>query len=299
MKIFDYKLFLFFFTMCSLNINSTEDSAAIVLPDRFLDWRVAERLDFRGQQLYDYINGGAELYISYGLTGMTGCKYESDSLPQLTAEIYEMTSAANAYGVYTQSRDIEECDFGQGSQSFPDFVLFWKGRYFVIVNTQEVTDRSAAAVRSLAALIDSLITDTGTPPDIVADIPQPNLVSAGFLYFHHYIWLNAYYFVADHNLLNINDKTDAVLAKYIDGDRRAYLLMVDYPDGAVAAVAFRQLIEKYAPELRTDAPFVQLEDRTWFAAALDGQRVVAVFNAGTREFSEKLLNTAMKNKKLT
>jgi hypothetical protein len=278
--------------MCSLNINSTEDSATIVLPDRFLDWRAAERLDFRGRQLYDYINGGAELYISYGLAGMTGCKYESDSLPQLTAEIYEMTSPANAYGVYTQSRDIEEHDFGQGSQSFHDFILFWKGRYFVIVNTQEVTDRSTAAVRSLAALIDSLITDTGTPPDIVADIPQTNLVPAGFLYFHHYIWLNAYYFIADHNLLNISDQTDAVLAKYIDGDRRACLLMVDYPDVDTAAAAFRQLVEKYAPELRTDDPFVLLEDGTWFAAFLADRRIAAVFNAGTRTAAENIIRQA-------
>lgn len=265
------------------------------LPEEFSSYQITERLNYTGKELYDYINGGAELYISYGLVSMTGCKYTGENLPQITVEIYEMTSPANAYGVYTQSRDKEEQDYGQGSQSFSDFILFWKDCYFVIVNTQEVVPESEKAIKYLAGVIDKSIPKTGNIPAIINCLPKENLVPAGFLYFHHYIWLNAYYFIADYNILNIDEKTDAVSAKYGESDARSYLLLIEYPDETKTEKAYKQLQAKYAPELKSDEPFLQLEDKTWFSVWKKGKKLGAIFNGVSREKTEQLYKTTIIN----
>jgi hypothetical protein len=274
---------------------SAEQFPADSLPEQFRSYHATDRLNYTGKELYDYINGGAELYLSYGLAGMTGCKYNGENLPQVTVEIYEMTSPGNAYGVYTQSRDKEEYDYGQGSQSFPDFILFWKDRYFVIINTQEVVPESEKAIKYLAELIDRSIPNKGKTPAIINDLPKENLVPAGFLYFHHYIWLNAYYFIADHNILNIDEHTNAVSAKYGDANDRSYLLLVEYPDEEKSSEAYDQLQKKYAPELNPLDPFVRLEDNTWFSVWKKGKKLGAIFNGNSREKTEGLYKSTFNN----
>jgi hypothetical protein len=283
--------------MCCLNLFSAiaEKFPVDSLPEQFQSYRATDRLNYTGKELYDYINGGAELYLSYGLVSMTGCKYNGENLPQVTVEIYEMTSPENAYGVYTQSRDKEEYDYGQGSQSFPDFILFWKDCYFVIVNTQEVIPESEKAIQYLAELIDRSIPNKGKTPAIINDLPKENLLTAGFLYFHHYIWLNAYYFIANYNILNIDEHTNAVLAKYGDANTRSYLLLAEYPNEEKVSEAYNQLRKKYAPELNPDEPFVRLEDKTWFSVWKKGNKLGAIFNGNSREKTEELYKSSFNN----
>jgi hypothetical protein len=258
------------------------------LPEQYHSYKVTDRLNYTGEALYDYINGGAELYLSYGLAGMTGCKYNGEGLPQITVEVYEMTESKNAFGVFTQSRDKEEQDYGQGSQSYKDFILFWKDRYFVLVTTQKAVPESQEAIRHIASLVDQAIPGKGEIPALVSELPQEGLAPGGFLYFHHYVWLNAYLFIADYNIINISDETDALLAKYGSADARCYLLLVNYPDADAAEAAGRQLQEKYAPEWTAANPFIQLEDKTWFTFRIKGNTLAAVFNGNTLEQVESL-----------
>ena len=279
----------------NLSASVQEKFTAAQLPEQFMGYHITDSLNYTEKNLYDYIDGGAELYLSYGLVNMTGCKYNGDSLPQVTVEIYEMTEPRNAFGVYTQSRDKEESDYGQGSQSFPDFILFWKGRYFVIVNTQEVVPESQKAIQYLAKLIDESITETGDVPPIVKILPEESLAPAGFLYFHHYIWLNSYLFIANQNIINIDEQTDAILAKYGEADARSYLLAVEYPDKEKADEAYKQLKSKFAPESTPDNPIIQLEDKTWFTVWTKGNKLGAIFNGNSREKTEELYKSTNNN----
>jgi len=262
------------------------------LPEAVDSYKVTEWLDYEGEELYDYINGGAELYLSYGLKGMTGCKYNAEGLPQITVEIYEMTSSANAFGIYTQSRDKEEHDYGQGSQSHSDYILFWKGKYYIIITAQKPTTDSSKTISHLASLLDkATVILPGDKPAIIQALPPDGLAPAGYLYFHHYVWLNAYHFIADYNIVNITDKTHALLAKYGSPDDRSYLLIVEYPQKEAAMQAWTQLKDKFAPEATSKPrPQLQLEDRTWFTTWTDGVRLYAIFNASTSAQADNLYN---------
>lgn len=264
------------------------------LPDRFKNYQVTDRLEYTGEDLFEYINGGAEIYLSYGFVGMKGYKYNAEGLPQVTVEVYEMTEAKNAYGVFTQSRDKEEADYGQGSQTYNDAILFWKDRYFVTVNTHEVTPESQEAVRHLATLINLAIPGKGEVPSIMNHIPRNELVPGGYLYFHHYIWLNSYYFIADYNIIDINAQTDALLAKYGSADERRYLLLVEYADDASARKALEGLSGKFAPEGK-EGESIRLEDNTWFRTWRKGNILGAIFNGASAEDVNRLYQDTLNN----
>ncbi|MDR1879635.1 MAG: hypothetical protein LBQ78_01705 [Tannerellaceae bacterium] len=264
------------------------------LPEQYQSYKATDWLDYTGEALYDYINGGAELYLSYGLAGMTGCKYNGEGLPQVTVEVYEMTSPKNAFGVYTQSRDREEYAYGQGSQSYDDFILFWKDRYFVTITTHKATPESREALKYLASLIEKAIPAKGEIPALVKELPTEGLTPGGYLYFHHYIWLNAYLFIADYNIVDISDQTDAILAKYGDADARCYLLLVAYPTDEAAQTAGEKLKKQFAPELTPANPIIQLEDTTWFTLRVKANKLCAVFNGHTRQQVENLYQSIYK-----
>ena len=262
------------------------------LPEQYGSYRVSERLEYTAENLFDYINGGAELYRSYGLTGMKGRVYVAENLPDVTVEVYEMTEAKNAFGVFTQTRDKEEYTYGQGSQSHPDAVIFWKDRYYAIISASKVTPESEDGVRFLASAVDKAIPGTGVIPAIVGCLPERDLAVAGFTYFHHYIWLNTHYFIADFNILNIDAQTDAVIAKYGPPEQRSYLLMIEYPDDISAQKAYGQMQERYAPETEKHV-IVRLENNTWFALWMKGNRVGAIFNGATRESTGQIYLSAL------
>ena len=261
------------------------------LPELFGAYHVSERLEYNADNLFDYINGGAEMYLSYGFTGMKGRIYAADNLPDVTVEVYEMTEAKNALGVFTQVRDKEEDTYGQGSLSYSDATVFWKDRYYTAVSTSKITPESEEAVRFLASAVDKAIPGEGKIPAIIGCLPEKDLAVAGYTYFHHYIWLNSYYFIADYNILNIDAQTDAVIAKYGAPEQRSYLLMIEYPDDASAQKAYGQMKERYAPETETEV-VVRLENNTWFALWLKGNRVGSIFNGSTREATEQLYQNA-------
>ena len=261
------------------------------LPEQFGSYRITERLDYTADNLFDYINGGAELYRSYGLNGMKGCVYSAENMPDVTVEIYEMTEAKNAFGVFTQTRDKEEHTYGQGSQSHSDAAIFWKDRYYTVVSASKITPESEEAVRFLASAVDKAITGEGKIPTIVECLPEKELAVAGYTYFHHYIWLNTHYFIADFNILNINVQTDAVIAKYGSPEQRSYLLMVEYPDHVSAQKAYGQMKERFTPETGNDV-IVRMENNTWFTLWTKGNKVGAIFNGATRESTEQLFQAA-------
>jgi len=265
------------------------------LPGLIDGWTMTEKLRIDTHDaLYDYIDGGAELYISYGFQNAISYRYAKAGQPDVTAEIFDLGSSADAFGLYSQTRDKEEKEYGQGSYYISGAQFFWKGKYWVSLITGESTEESVTLLHSLAAYLDGKITETGEPPSILSVLPAEGLMPGGTLYFHHYIWLNAYYFIASENILEVDDNTPAVLAKYGSPEERHYLLVIRYPDSAKAERAYAAFGRHFFPEGLT-GNCIQLEDNTWLAAGLQDCTLVGIFNAKDREKAFNLLERTCRN----
>jgi hypothetical protein len=266
---------------------STPD-VTLRLPDDVALWRVAEDTVYTRDTIYGYIDGGAELYLSYGFSSVRSRTYTREGAQEIVVDVFDMAEPRNAFGVFTHSRETIDDTFGQGSQYTPGLLVFWKDRYYVSILASPETEDGKAAVFELARRIDEAIPDEGALPAVLEFLPSDSLVEESIRYFRHHVWLNSHYYVADENVLHIDDTTEAVLAKYRVGGTRAIVVVVEYPDEKAALLARSDFVEQYLPEAG-DAGVARIEDSTWAGCRLAGRVLAAVFNAPTKETAAGLL----------
>ena len=252
---------------------------ALLFPDEIDGWKVTKKDGIYGRNtLYDYINGGAELYLSYGFKQVINRTYVKPEQPDIVVDLFDMGTSQNAFGVFSHSMETIDTAYGQGTQYSAGLLLFWKDRYYVSLMSYPETTESKKALLALGRSIETAIAGEGPLPDILKLHPQGFLIRESVRYFRHYAWLNSHYFVADSNILNINDKTDAVLAKYREGDKRFLLLLVEYKNPEEAQAAHESFVKHYLPELNQKKA-VQIEDGSWTSCQLKENLIIIVFNA--------------------
>lgn len=287
--------FLFMVTLPGgLSMGKGTSDLALLLPDTILGWKVAREDGRYGRDtLYDYIDGGAELYLSYGFKRVINRTYVKANQPDMVVDIFDMDTSQNAYGVFSHSMETVEDTFGQGSQSSEGLVLFWKGPYYISIMAHPETAESKKALNDLAKKIEGAIAEEGPLPALLNLLPQRGLVRESIRSFHHHAWLNSHYFVADQNILHIDHTTDALLAKYGERKKRSLLLLVHYRDVTASQSAYDNFVKQYLPEL-SKKKSVQIEDGSWTACHLAGSLLIAVFNAPQEDEAVHLIDEVEK-----
>jgi hypothetical protein len=272
---------------------------ADILPVSFEDWTAEKTSPLHvAKDMYSYMDGGAELYLSYGFKEGLSRTYIKAGQPEVLAEVFDLVESRNAFGVFSQTREEENQQFGQGTYVIPGALFFWKDNYYISLSTWDPSLAADAFISKLAAYIDSRIASTGEIPAIVKLLPEEGMTPSGYKYFHHPVWINSYFFITNENLLDISDHTDAVIAKYEDtADQRKYLLLVLYDTPESAGKAYASFAREFFPE-GLSGKCIQVEDETWLAADMEGNLVAAVFNAASQYGASQLLNRALAKKEL-
>lgn len=265
-----------------------------LLPDHLEGWDIAEQdKSYTPDNLHEYINGGAELYVSYGFLKALSRKYTATDQPDILLDLFDMGTSESAFGVFSHSRETEERLFGQGSQYVPGLLLFWKDRYFVSILSNPETEKSKKAVFRIAGHIESSIPSEGSPPEILNLLPEESLIKESILYFHHHIWLNSYYFIAHENILHIDKNTEALFAKYETKKNRSIFLIIKYPKETDAKHARSDFIKNYLPELSV-SEIVKIEDNTWAGCRIVSRYLIVIFNALEKDQAFRLLEDCEK-----
>lgn len=276
-----------FWGACGMQPN---DGIMDLLPESPPGWRIeGESKIYTRDNLYEYIDGGAELFLSFGFERMTSRIYVRDDQPDILLDIFDMGSSESAFGVFSHSRERLETEYGQGSQSSPGLILFWKDRYYVSLLANPETPESRRALDWIARRIENTIPKTGPLPDILDMLPREGLIESSIRTFAHHAWINTYYFISEENLLDIGPQNKAVLAKYDPDHEKMLLLVVSYTDetdARNACVAFRAA---FFPEADEDGA-LRIEDGTWSAVRCAGNHAAVVFQGGTREAVLALLD---------
>jgi len=285
---FSWIIWLSFVSMSShysTEMTSIPNSLTAFLPDSVEGWTSnQEDRVFNPDNLFDYIDGGAELYLSYGFSEVLSRSYSKANHPEIKVDIFDMKESRNAYGVFCHVRETVEQEFGQGSQQYEGAIIFWKDRYYISLMSNSETPESRSGMQKIARAIDVLINTTGTIPEIADRLPTTGLVKESIIYFHHPVWVNALYFITDENIFNIHPQTQGVVAKYGELGDRQYVLLVKYPDSDQANEAFGNFQKHFSA-----APIFQMEDKKWCAANISGNLLYCIFNASTREKAENLV----------
>ncbi|OGP55917.1 MAG: hypothetical protein A2Y65_04580 [Deltaproteobacteria bacterium RBG_13_52_11] len=193
---------------------------------------------YDGQKLFDYMDGGAELYYEYGFEQACVQRYKA---PQggITAEIYQMDTSGQAYGIYTFDSQGEHPSIGQDATYAQGLLAFWKGRYFV----RAFSDKEGLkdALLALGRTIAEKIPREGERPDILGLLPPQWVAKDSLIYFRGQTALNNSYFLSNQNVLSLGKDVEGIIFHYTPDVKPLRVIMVRYPGQPQAAEAFETL----------------------------------------------------------
>ena len=259
------------------------------LPQGIDLWKATSTEIFKERQLYDYMDGGAELYNSFGFRELVVRRFTSSEKGDIVLEIYRMDTPANAFGIFAHDRQDSSIGIGQESEFGDGWLRFWKGRFYVSIYAEEPGERADSAVLQLGRQVDQLIGETGAPPAILQWLPSEGLVGTSVKYFHDQVSLNHYHFIARENILGLGSGTDGTLAAIRGEGGRSVVTLIRYPDRQLAETALRNFCTEY---LRTEAPgdtWSAISPTKWAGAGTEGNVLLLVLESPSAEEGKRLL----------
>jgi hypothetical protein len=271
------------------------------LPAELSGWtRGREDQAFARDDIFDYLDGGGEIYLGYDFQFVFVREYVRPDAPSIVVEIYQMSSSPDAYGVFTNDTDGDEIDLGQGAIYAAGLLRFWKDTIFVRIMADRETPEAKAAVMELGARVATAIPKIGEKPQMIRLLPVEGLRPKSLCYFHTLISLNAHLYLANVNILNLTPETRAALARYDRDGSTARLLLVEYPSAERAQDAARRftelfLLERYQPNWKV--PPKRLEDGNFAGLQRKGRYLIIVIEAGERSVLDWLIKTVSHNVK--
>ncbi len=165
---------------CDRNNSRTNLSPKNYLPDK-IDLigliTVSDVRTFTGESLFEYINGGAEIYHLYNFVDVATVDYKVDKT-EIAADIYRFDSSISAYGLYTMFRP-DNPEFAQlGIEGFKSEISldFVKGNYMVRLISYDNSDNAATSILSLAKELNKIIPGTISQPEMFSFFPPENKI---------------------------------------------------------------------------------------------------------------------------
>jgi hypothetical protein len=186
---------------------------------------------FGPENLWEYINGQAQMYLDYGFKAVATETYSSLDQPAfLTIEIYEMESSRHAFGIYAAERSPEDKAVRLGADrvegSLGDHGLsFWKGSYYVRLTSYEDLWNKEDRFIDLGSLISAGIKGNTAEPEIFSLFPSENRVRGSERFIPK-------------DFLGQTYLTGGYRVDYESGGERFQLFVVECPSPEEAAKAF-------------------------------------------------------------
>jgi hypothetical protein len=212
------------------------------------------------------MDGAGEIPKACGYRALDVATYTRRSSSPVTLEIYDMGSGANAFGLYSMKRNPAGpfINLDHPAQLGAGELLFWKGRYTVIVAADNPKQILAADLLTLGKAAAARISDRGDLPDLLRYLPRDGYRDNSVRYFHGKMALDTIKFIRE-NLFALSPQTEVVVASY--EQPKGKLMLIRYPSTAAAESAMNGC--RQAPAARSISVMRQ------------GRLIGAAWDAGT------------------
>jgi hypothetical protein len=247
--------------------------------------RTGEAVLYKGQTIFDYMDGAGEVYLAYNFRQLAVQRFEREGRPAIIAELYEMGTPQDAFGVFTWDRQDPDAAIGQGSEFGGGLLRFWKGNHFVSVYGEGEGKEQEQAVLEIGRGLASKIVDGGEPPRLLGVLPAERRVEESVKFVRSHVLLNQRCFISNENILGLDAGTEAVFARYDFGKERTFVVVVGYPAEGKARSALASLSKTY----KLDAGGMADGGGSWTAAEVAGNRLVIALHAPKAEAARQLV----------
>ena len=208
---------------CALTAAGAEE--ALFLKDTFPDgFKLKVPVRFYNQgDLYEYIDGQAVFYISYGFKRLEHGVYVSGG-KEYTVDVYELASRLSAFGAYRQQRDESSGELGAGVEgsTIEYLTTFYKGSSYIEIIPAGSESEDVPMMKKLAGHVAAAIPgETELPPE-VGLFPQKDLIAGSERY-------------VDENLLSYSVMGRGLTAHYNQGGDTELRVFLALPTDQKAA----------------------------------------------------------------
>ncbi|MCE5346577.1 MAG: hypothetical protein LLG13_09870 [Bacteroidales bacterium] len=128
---------------------------------------------FVPDNLWDYINGAADAYLTYGFIDLHIAEYKKGK-NVIKLEIYKQGDNINAFGIYSAERSPSFRFMNLGAQGYiADGVAnFFKGHYYVKIRTFSKNEKTLQSVEKLALKVSNMLEGSSEMPAVLSKFPD-------------------------------------------------------------------------------------------------------------------------------
>ena len=114
--------------------------------------KTSDTRDFAAKDLWQYIDGDAEQYISAGVVSTSTSDYKYKGQLEAVVDVYTMGDSAGAKKILEggQSKDAKSVQLGDAALAYEQSVTFRKGPYLVRIVAYEAAPNGPQALLALA-----------------------------------------------------------------------------------------------------------------------------------------------------
>jgi hypothetical protein len=283
------KKYLFSAILFSISLIAFSSDIKDIMPAQSGKWKISDSVRvFAGDELFTYIDGGAEIFIEYGFVKVATVNYANPANEQLQAEIYEMADSAAAYGAYTFYLNGEGKPLKVGlSGMFIDYyAVFVKGNYLVVLSA---SNSSASLYNDCAMLSETIakkINANYSKPLLVSTIEKSGIASGYIKYLEGNIGLsNVYKFIPGKAF----SFKEAVSFK----SDQSLIILMKFADKETAVANLNSALEKMK-DANKETTFSKTEDgfnfidyKPNFISVSDYKNFIVIFIASSKEIAEQ------------
>jgi Family of unknown function (DUF6599) len=213
---------------------------------RFEKQRVFVRND-----LYGYIDGGAELFLELGFKDLTVQKYHNGTA-EITVEAYRMDRTDSALAIYLfkcgKETPIARIPVRNSGDQY-QFTLL-KGNYFLLINNFG-GDKALQPI--MIALANAILNNipAGKPSVLLSNLPAENLIKGSELLIRGQYSLQSIITLGEGDILQLHGTIYGVAGDYKDTSGVTYTrIIIPYPDAKSAQSAYTNLLNHLDPYLK-------------------------------------------------
>lgn len=214
-------------------------------------WTEVERRQFVGQDLFNHIDGAAEVFLEMGFREVLVRLY-SNGQAKLVHEVYEMKDPTAARGIYLRFRGRGTPVAGVSGRNFGNRYQIGaqKDRYFVQITDASGRGESLSAMTRLVNQALAAIPHDGDVP-LLDLLPAEGLVPNSEVIVCGPYSLQSVFTLGDGDILQLQGQRCGIAGDYVtEHEGSVTRLIVPYGSAAAAGTAFQHLLHGLDSELQ-------------------------------------------------
>ncbi|MBS3920550.1 MAG: hypothetical protein KG012_16885 [Deltaproteobacteria bacterium] len=153
--------------------NSISEAKDFAFPE-ITGWKQSGEIEtFIPKNLYEYINGAADLYLIYDFEELKVAEYQNEKKASVTVDVYRHRTPLYAFGIYSQERlsGANFLDIGVQGYYEKGFLNFLTGPYYVKISTINTGPEDREVLVAFAKKVAQNLGEKGSFPSILSSFP--------------------------------------------------------------------------------------------------------------------------------